>query len=246
MARQPIEEPVSYIAEDKACGFVLAGGRSSRMGRDKALVELQGCPLLEIALATLWAAGLPARITGRRAPFAGIDPAIPDPISNQLPESIPDLIPESGPLGGIHAALSASTARWNLFLPVDMPLMPPSLLRYLLDRAELTAAPVTAVLLNGRLEPLPVVLDRAVLPHLVGLLARGQRACRIAWQSIPGLLGAELDAPAVETLRALGYCGDPHGLPPVHWFQSANTPADLALLHRLTGHIPDRRSTHLL
>jgi molybdenum cofactor guanylyltransferase len=238
MAHQLIEEPVSSIAEEKACGFVLAGGRSSRMGRDKALVKLQGRPLLEIALATLRAAGLPARIAGRRTPFAGFDPAIPD--------QIPDLIPESGPLGGIHAALSASTARWNLFLPVDMPLMPQSLLRYLLNRAELTAAPVTAVLLNGRLEPLPVVLDRKIFPHLAGLLAAGQRTCRIAWQSIPELLGANLDAPAVETLRALGHCSDCRGLPPVHWFQSANTPADLALLHRLTERIPDRHSVPVL
>jgi molybdopterin-guanine dinucleotide biosynthesis protein A len=242
MASLPAEEALSGIAEDAACGFVLAGGRSSRMGRDKALVELQGRPLLEIALATLRAAGLPARIAGRRTPFAGPNPVIP----NQLPEPIPDLIPESGPLGGIHAALSASTARWNLFLPVDMPLMPPSLLRCLLDRAELTAAPVTVVLLNGRLEPLPVVLDRAILPHLAALLARGQRACRTAWQSIPESFGAALNAPAVETLRALGHCGDSRGLPPVHWFQSANTPADLAFLHRLTDRISDRGSAHVL
>lgn len=227
MARQPIKEPASHIAKDETCGFVLAGGRSSRMGRDKALVEFQGRPLLEIALGILRAAGLPARIAGRRTSLSELNPAIPD--------QIPDLISESGPLGGIHAALSASSARWNLFLPVDMPLIPLSLLRCLLDRAELTAAPVTAVRLNGRLEPLPVVLDRKILPHLASLLTGGQRACRIAWQSIPESLGAALDAPAVETLRALGYCGDSRGLPPVHWFQSANSPADLALLHRLTA-----------
>jgi molybdopterin-guanine dinucleotide biosynthesis protein A len=230
MARQPTEVASPEIAEETACGFVLAGGRSSRMGTDKALVQFHGRPLLEIALATLQAAGLPARIAGRRTPLSSLNPAIPD--------QIPDVIPESGPLGGIHAALSASTARWNLFLPVDMPLMPASLLRALLDRATLTAAPITALRLNGRLEPLPVVLDRAILPHLAGLLTQGQRACRIAWQSIPESFGAALDAPAVETLRAICHCVDPHGLPPVHWFQSANTPADLALLHRLTTRAP--------
>ena len=229
MARQPTEVASPEIAEETACGFVLAGGRSSRMGTDKALVQFHGRPLLEIALATLQTAGISARIAGRRTPLSGLNPAI----LGQIPDQIPDVILESGPLGGIHAALSASTARWNLFLPVDMPLMPPSLLRALLDRATVTAAPITAVRLSGRLEPLPVVLDRAILPHLAGLLEQGQRACRIAWQSIPESVGNALDAPDVETLCALGHCADPHGLPPVHWFQSANTPADLALLHRL-------------
>ena len=147
-------------------------------------------PPRDRALQSLQAAGLPARIAGRRTPLSGLNPAIPD--------QIPDVILESGPLGGIHAALSASTARWNLFLPVDMPLMPASLLRALLDRAMLTAAPITALRLSGRLEPLPVVLDRAILaPSSPSASRRASAPAASHGKSIPAELrsGAVLDAP---------------------------------------------------
>ncbi len=53
-------------------GWVLAGGRSLRMGRDKAAVVLAGRPLLEHMLEKLGAVGLRARVAGLRAPMPGI------------------------------------------------------------------------------------------------------------------------------------------------------------------------------
>jgi molybdenum cofactor guanylyltransferase len=209
------------IAPTSAAGFVLAGGRSSRMGTDKALTLIAGIPLIQIALETLAAAGVSAQIAGSRSDLS------------KFAEEIPDTFPETGPLGGIHAALSAALADWNLFLPVDLPLIPASLLACLLQRAALTGQPVTATRLNGRLEPFPVVLHRSVLPFVAQRLESGKAACHQAWQTIPQELRTELDAVPVEGLVQCGQCSHPTSLPPVLWFQSANTPDELARLNRI-------------
>jgi molybdopterin-guanine dinucleotide biosynthesis protein A len=107
-------------------GFVLAGGRSTRMGQDKALLQLAGRPLLDLALDKLRALPLAAapRIAAARSDLsshAGV---------------IADLHPGCGPLSGIEAALAASTQPLNVFLPVDTPLLPAHFLLWMLERAE--------------------------------------------------------------------------------------------------------------
>jgi len=191
------------------------------MGSDKALALFQDRPLIVRAIAIATAAGLQTAIAGSRSQLAAYAPEIPDTFA------------DAGPLGGIHAALSASISDWNLFIPVDLPLMPPSLLRCLIQRAIVTEAPITGVRLKGRLEPFPVVLHRTVASLAAQRLAAGQLACYVAWQSIPAELGSVLDAPAVENLLQCGQCSHPIGLPPIFWFRSANTPAELAALERL-------------
>jgi molybdenum cofactor guanylyltransferase len=206
------------IAGD-ANGFVLAGGQSSRMGSDKALALFSGTPLIQTALNILLAAGVPTRIAGSRTSLKA------------FAEEIPDTFPEAGPLGGVHAALSVSSAEWNIFLPVDMPLMPSSLLTCLLQRAKRTGALVTVAQLNGRIQPFPVALHREILPFITQRLQTGNSACHAAWQAIPPALGSSLDSPPVEYLHQCGQCQHPLALPPYLWFQSANTPADLSQLN---------------
>jgi molybdopterin-guanine dinucleotide biosynthesis protein A len=206
---------------DAVAGFVLAGGQSSRMGTDKALALFGRAPLIQVALDTLADAEIPTRIAGSRSDLSG------------FAEVIPDTFRDAGPLGGVHAALSASPAEWNLFLPVDMPLMPPSLLRCLLQRAMLTGTPITAIRLNGRVEPFPVILRLSTLPHITQRLAAGEASCHRAWQTIPGEMGKALDAVAVESMVQCGHCRHPAQLPPVLWFESSNTPAQLARLNRI-------------
>jgi molybdopterin-guanine dinucleotide biosynthesis protein A len=202
-------------------GFIMAGGHSSRMGSDKALVRFGGVPLVQVALNIFAEAGISARIAGSRSALGA------------FAEEVPDAFPESGPMSGIHAGLCASRAEWNLFLPIDLPLMPSSLLACMMRRAMLTGAPVTAARLNGRMEPFPAVLHRDVLPHISRRLKEGQSACHKAWQTIPQDLGRPLDAVSVEGLTQCGHCRHPLGLPPVLWFQSANSPEELARLNRI-------------
>lgn len=80
-------------------GCVLAGGRSERMGRDKARVRLGGRTLLGHVRAAALAAGLPVRVIRK------------------------DAVPRCGPLGGVITALRSTRAEAVLFLSCDMPLI---------------------------------------------------------------------------------------------------------------------------
>jgi molybdopterin-guanine dinucleotide biosynthesis protein A len=220
-----VAAPEGFVP-DLAAGFVLAGGRSSRMGSDKALQDFGGRLLIAHALGLMDEAGVAGAIAGSRSPLGS------------FAAEIPDTYLDAGPLGGIHAALTATQADLNLFLPVDMPLMPPSLLRCLLLRATVTGAPVTASRLNGRLEPFPVVLHRSVLPLIARTLDGGAArfpSCRAVWEAIPEQLGSLLDAPPVDALMQCGQVAHRLGLPPVFWFQNANTPAELARVNLLAN-----------
>jgi len=222
--------PVSFACRS-GMAFILAGGQSSRMGTDKALALFNGISLIQNAVNILASTGLPTRIAGSRSSLEACAPVVSDTFS------------DSGPLAGIHAALASSDAEWSLFLPVDLPLMPSSLLTCLLQRAILTAAPVTIARLNGRIEPFPAVLHRTMLPGIESQLRAGRCTVRETWQQAAYGLGSAIDSVAVENLLQCGQCHHPMSLPPCLWFQSANTPADLAYLNRVNSITP-RESSH--
>jgi molybdopterin-guanine dinucleotide biosynthesis protein A len=103
--------------------FILAGGKSTRMGSDKALVEFDGETLLSRALLKARTVASRACIVGARERFELFGPVIED------------VYPERGPLGGIHAALQASNTELNLMLAVDMPFLPEAALKYIVVQA---------------------------------------------------------------------------------------------------------------
>jgi len=109
--------------------FILAGGRSSRMGRDKALLPFRGRRLIQHVAEQ--ARGVTETITlvGHIDRYANLGYPV-----------IADLIPDRGPLSGIHAALTHTTADWNLILACDMPRITPEFLSKLITRAEASHA----------------------------------------------------------------------------------------------------------
>jgi molybdopterin-guanine dinucleotide biosynthesis protein A len=128
--------------------FVLAGGSSTRMGTDKAFVEFDGSTLLTIALGLAGSVASDVRVVGDRAKFARLAPVVEDTYRN------------CGPLAGIHAALRASDASLNLVLAVDMPLVTPELLAYLLERSQSSEALATVPRLGKGWQPLCAVYRR--------------------------------------------------------------------------------------
>ncbi|MGD0737386.1 MAG: molybdenum cofactor guanylyltransferase [Terracidiphilus sp.] len=203
-----------------AAGFVLAGGQSSRMGEDKALVRFAGKLLVERALETLRPAGLEARIAGARSSLSASAMAGFAPV-------VEDKTPGSGPLGGICEALAATTAQWAVFLPVDLPLIPATLIEYLLNHAQITGRAVTLVSVNGFAQSFPVVLDRAVLPALERELGAGRGGCFAGFQAASEQLNQAMTIVAVETVVQAGRVEHPDGLPAARWFFNVNRPADL-------------------
>jgi len=97
-------------------GYVLAGGKSSRMGTDKALLELAGRPLAWHAVKKLRRVCVDVQILTSRPELAEFAPLVPD------------MQQGCGPLGGLETALGHSWHEWNLFLPVDMPFLPSAFL----------------------------------------------------------------------------------------------------------------------
>src|SRR6266849_3025762 len=99
---------------DAVTAFVMAGGKSARMGEDKAFLRLGRCTLLAHALDLARAAAGSAWIVGNSGKFGAFGPVIED------------VYPERGPLGGIHAALTQTATDLNLMIAVDLPFLHPN------------------------------------------------------------------------------------------------------------------------
>jgi molybdopterin-guanine dinucleotide biosynthesis protein A len=116
--------------------FILAGGKSTRMGADKAFVDYEGRTLLARALDLARSVTADVRIVGSREKFAPFAPVVED------------VFRDCGPLGGIHAALRASSTDLNVMLAVDTPFVSWAFLQYLISQAR-SAPEATVVVPRG-------------------------------------------------------------------------------------------------
>jgi molybdopterin-guanine dinucleotide biosynthesis protein A len=153
--------------------YVLAGGRSVRMGSDKAFLELAGRSLLARALDLARAVTPHVRIVGDPEKFAAFAPVVSDLYSGR------------GPLGGIHAALSNSATDFNLILAVDLPFLDPRFLHYLVAEAQSATATVTVPLAAGHLHPLCAMYRKQFVIAAEGALAEGRNKVDALFSEIP-------------------------------------------------------------
>jgi molybdenum cofactor guanylyltransferase len=143
--------------------FILAGGKSTRMGTDKAFVDYAGRTLLARALDLAWSVALDVRIVGSKEKFAAFAPVVEDVICDR------------GPLGGIHAALQTSPTELNIVLAVDVPFVSWAFLQYLIKQAR--GAPEAAVVVprgDEGWQPLCAIYRR----EFAGVAERALRAGR--------------------------------------------------------------------
>lgn len=196
-------------------GFVLAGGYSRRMGRDKALLTFKGTPLIRHALGILRAAGLDAAIAGAHVDLSAFAPIIPD------------VSPGLGPLSGICSALAISAARYAVFLPVDLPLIPAALIVYLLRHAAITKSAFTAVSVAGFVQTFPAVIVRDAAATLNSRLHSSDRNCLAAFHAASRALSQPVSVLPVEWLLQAGQISHALALPAFQWFLNVNTPNDL-------------------
>lgn len=129
--------------------FILIGGRSSRMGREKFSLVLQGKTFLEISVETLKKFGnVSVSANGRGIPVA----------VNNL-NIVEDIYQNRGALGGIHSSLISSESNWTIILACDYPFVSIELIELLTDLAETERefdafAPVQK---DGQIQPLCAV-----------------------------------------------------------------------------------------
>jgi molybdopterin-guanine dinucleotide biosynthesis protein A len=132
-------------------------------------------------------------------------------------------------LSGIEAALAASTRSLNVFLPVDMPLLPPRFLAWMLRRAAITGALVTVPRIAARPQPLCAVYHRNLLrPISASLLAGNYKVMHVVIQAAAGQSVDVFDAERVTSANPEPLTWSP--LPLYRWFHNCNTPQDMAAL----------------
>ena len=153
-------------------GFAVAGGRSQRMGRDKALLPWGETDLLGHALARLRAISDDVRI------LCGPEPRYAD---RGFPV-LPDRIEDAGPIAGLLAGLESAPGRPGLFLAVDLPLVPTSLLLHLASVAPGFDA-VVPFSPRGT-EPLCAVYGQGCLAPIRRRVAAGERAMTSFWPDV--------------------------------------------------------------
>jgi molybdopterin-guanine dinucleotide biosynthesis protein A len=157
---------------NRTVGYVVAGGGSVRMGRDKALLPWEGATLLDHAVARLRTVCGDVRILvgpARRYENRGV------PV-------VADRVPDAGPLAGLDAALADAGGRPILFLGVDLPFVTCALLSAL--RASLAGADAAVPVVAGRPEPLCAAYGPGCLEAVRARLDAGERRMTSFWPDI--------------------------------------------------------------
>src|SRR5688572_217765 len=130
--------------------FILIGGRSSRLGTDKASVEFDGMTLAERAVDVVTKGLSPERVTLVAGAAVGAGIAA---IRADVP-FIFDLYEYRGPLGGLHAGLANARSEWIFVLACDYPLVSPELFNQLREHCSPEFGAVVPEQPDGRLQPL--------------------------------------------------------------------------------------------
>ena len=138
----------------KMRGLILAGGKSSRFGTDKALSSYNGISLLERTIGLLREAGLePIIVTREGADYAFTETSI-----------LRDELPEKGPLGGIYTALSFLEGVSFMVLTCDMPLLTSGVLKSLISHHEKGNGVTAFRTKDGRIQPFPGIYEPSIFP----------------------------------------------------------------------------------
>lgn len=178
------------VTRDQTAGIILTGGRSTRMGQDKALLAFGGRPLWQIA------AGILEPFVGTTI-FAGAVPGFDPPPPYRI---VVDDPPGCGPLGGIVTGLAASGSAHNLVLAVDYPFVLEAYIGSLLSHAG------DAMAVCGRserfLEPLVGYYHAGCVPVIRRMLAEGEVRTHKLFEQVPSVIltAEEMDAVDPERL----------------------------------------------
>lgn len=195
-----MEQPVTCEPIANASAIILSGGKSSRMGRPKALLPFDGVPLIVHIvheLKRLFAETVVVAAPGQELPV----------LPAQL---VRDEVPYQGPVGGIYYGLKAASGEFSFVTSCDVAFVNLGLISHLFSR--IADCDVAVPYWNERLQPLHAVYRRRVLPILKGQLDRQELR--------PVFLYDKVKTNKVEEAEVRRF--DPEGLS----FFNMNTPED--------------------
>lgn len=186
---------------DQVAGFILAGGASSRMGRDKALLEIGGVPLLVRTARLIEPLVAAVTVIGSPERYASLGLQV-----------IPDDAAGVGPLGGIATALHHSASEWNLILGCDLPYLTTNWLDWFIARGLDSYADALLPETPRGLEPLCAMYHTSCAPAITTAIAQGVRKVTDGLTELAVEHVGEAEWQAVESAGAL--------------FKNMNTPQD--------------------
>lgn len=145
----------------QATGIILSGGKSARMGKNKAFLQVGGIPIIQRIYSLfeeLFEEVL--IITNERDLFANLNA-----------KTYNDLIPDCGALGGLYTGLFYSLFPYSFCVACDMPFLRPSLIEFLLSKTEDYDAVVPRT--HDGLQPLHAVYSKSCLTPIKELIDHG-------------------------------------------------------------------------
>lgn len=194
-------------------GFVLAGGKSARMGRDKAVLPVGGVPMVKIAVEKLRSFCETVSIVGEREDLAAFAPVVRGERRGM------------GPAAGIEAGLEACTQPSAVFVPVDVPLVPVRLLRVWVEHVleDERGSSGSYLMVEQRVQPTFCLLAKECLPAWSEALDQGERRLEmlLGRARVPGRYAAS-------PVAATTYAPQATPLQMRCWFSNVNTPQELA------------------
>ncbi|PKM47260.1 MAG: molybdenum cofactor guanylyltransferase [Firmicutes bacterium HGW-Firmicutes-8] len=196
----------------EATAIILAGGKSTRMGRNKAFVRVKEHKMLEGVIRVL------------NGEFPEIIVSANDNLFDDLGvKTVPDIFPDHGPLGGIHAGLRTSSYAMNFLVACDMPFIDVRLAVHMVK----SAAGYDAVVprLRKYYQPLFAVYSKTCLTAIENHLKQGQNKIFSFYSDVKTrFIGID----------EIGLFGDPEKI-----FFNVNTPVDLDLAKVMAGREKD-------
>ncbi len=135
-------------------GIILAGGKSSRMGCNKAFIEWDGAPLIEHSLAVFNAVFAEVMISSNH----------PELYADYGVKVIKDNYPDHGPLGGLEACLREARYDYAFFAACDMPFLNTEVIRFMAE--EIEGEDILVPEIEGVVHPLHAFYHKNCLPLL--------------------------------------------------------------------------------
>lgn len=201
-------------------GFVLAGGLSRRMGRDKAQIPWNSGTLLTHAVGVLQEIASEVLVVGT---VKSADAAV---------VAIADVFPNRGPMAGIHTALKHTSTDWNLILAVDLPLVQPELFGFIAGRCKNASALAVVPKVSGRLQPLCAAYHRCLLMEIERAIGKDDLSIhRLLERLSTGIMGTSGDIWIIDDEELLTQGFDPEVL------INVNTPEDLERAREIAKHM---------
>ena len=155
------------------CAVLLRGGRSRRMGRDKALLPWKESTFLET---------IASELDFLDEKYLSVAAATGSPDRDSLSHDwirLPDLIPDCGPLGGIYTALQTCRAEWALVVSCDVPAVQQSFFKMLLQERSGGVDIIYPLTPDGRMHMTCAVYRKAAAPILRRQIEKGDNRLRV-------------------------------------------------------------------